>query len=175
PLPGRPSETYMKTRRIKLPLTASFVQIAAATMVSALFFTSEAAAKDEVRVEAVKAAEMARFKANVDADAAALGKLLDDDLDYVHSNGDHDTKASFIESLTSGRRDYVSMTCDMQLVRVFGNVATIRGTAKVTVVSNGNSQDLDIGYTDTWLWKDKRWQMTAWHSSRYLPAAPAAK
>jgi len=165
----------MKTRRIKLPFTATFALIAAATMMSASFFTNEAFAKDEARAEAVKAAEMARFKANVDADGAALGKLLDDDLDYVHSNGDIDTKTSFIEALTSGRRDYVAMTCDMQKVRVFGDVAVIRGTATVTVVSNGTSQDLHIGYTDTWIWKDKHWQMTAWHSSKYTPPAAPAK
>jgi hypothetical protein len=41
------------------------------------------------------------------------------------------------------------------------------------VVSNGKSQDLEIGYTDIWVWKDGRWQMTAWRSAR-LPA-PAAK
>jgi hypothetical protein len=146
-----------------------FAFIAAATMLSTPSF-----AKDEGREAAVKTAELARFKANVEADAKALGQLLADDLDYVHSNGDIDTKASFIESLTSGRRDYISMSGDIQKVRVFGDVAVIRGLAKVTVVTDGKSQDLAIGYSDVWVWKDKRWQMTAWHSSRYAaPAAPA--
>jgi hypothetical protein len=141
-------------------------------MLSAPFFAQQVVAKDEGREGAVKAAELARFKANVDADAKALGLLLADDLDYVHSNGDIDTKASFIESLTSGRRDYVSMTADIQKVRVLGDVAVIRGLAKVTVSTDGKSQDLDIGYTDIWVWKDKRWQMAGWHSSRYPAAAP---
>ena len=145
-----------------------FVFFAAVTMLA-----GPSIAKDEGREAAVKTAELARFKANVDADAKALGLLLADDLDYVHSNGDIDTKASFIESLTSGRRDYISMSADIQKVRVFGDVAVIRGLAKVTVATDGKSQDLAIGYTDTWVWKDKRWQMTAWHSSRYpAPAAP---
>jgi hypothetical protein len=157
----------MKSRRNAVV----FAFIAAATMLSAPFFVQEVFAKDEGREAAVKTAELARFKANVDADAKALGLLLADDLDYVHSNGDIDTKASFIESLTSGRRDYVSMTADIQKVRILGDVAITRGLAKVTVTSDGKSQDLAIGYTDTWVWKDKRWQMTAWHSSRYQ--APA--
>ncbi|MEJ0087096.1 MAG: nuclear transport factor 2 family protein [Pseudomonadota bacterium] len=154
----------MKSRRI----AAVFAFIAAATMQSAPSF-----AKDEAREAAVKTAELARFKANVDADVKALGLLLADDLDYVHSNGDIDTKASFIESLTSGRRDYISMTADIQKVRLYGDVAVIRGLAKVTVATNGKSQDLEIGYSDTWIWKDKRWQMTGWHSSRYPSPAPA--
>jgi hypothetical protein len=152
---------------------AVFSLIAVTTMLSGSFFASPVIAKDEGREAAVKAAELARFKANVDADAKALGLLLADDLDYVHSNGDTDTKSSFIEALTSGRRDYLAMSADIQKVRLFGDVAIIRGAAKVTVSSDGKTQDLDIGYTDTWVWKDKRWQMTAWHSSRYAAPAPA--
>ena len=153
----------MKSRRNAVV----FAFIAAATMLFAPFFMQQGFAKDEGREAAVKTAELARFKANVDADAKALGLLLADDLDYVHSNGDIDTKASFIESLTSGRRDYISMTGDIQKVRIYGDVAILRGLAKVTVATNGKSQDLDIGYSDTWIWKDKRWQLTGWHSSRY--------
>lgn len=149
------------------------VFIAAAAMLSAPFFMQQGFAKDEGREAAVKTAELARFKANVDADAKALGLLLADDLDYVHSNGDIDTKASFIESLTSGRRDYLSMTGDIQKVRIYGDVAVIRGLARVTVATNGKSQDLDIGYSDTWIWKDNRWQLTGWHSSRYPASTPA--
>jgi hypothetical protein len=165
-LPAASSETFMKSRRN----AAVFAFITAVTMMSAPCFT-----KDSGRETALKAAELARFKANVDADAKALGLLLADDLDYVHSNGDIDTKKSFIESLTSGRRDYVSMSGDIQKVRIFGDVAIIRGLAKVTVATDGKSQDLEIGYTDTWIWKDDRWQMTAWHSSRYPAPAAAAK
>ena len=154
----------MNLRRITLPV----VLFAATTMTCGASF-----AQDDMRVAALKAAELARFEANVNADAKALGQLLDDGLEYVHSNGEFDSKTSFIESLTTGRRDYVATTFDIQTVRIFGDVAIIRGTAKVTVADNGNSIDLDLGYTDVWVWKDKRWQMTAWRSAR-MPA-PAAK
>jgi Domain of unknown function (DUF4440) len=152
----------MSTQRTKLPVLI----FAAASMLSGIVF-----AKDDARVLAVKAAETARFQANVDADARALGRLLADDLEYVHSNGELNSKREFIESLTSGKRDYVAATFDMQSVRVFGDVAIIRGTAKVTVAENGTSRDLDIGYTDAWVWKDKHWQMITWRSARMMPAA----
>jgi len=154
----------MSLRRTTLPI----VLIAVATMTCGVSF-----AKDDSRVPALKAAEAARFQANVDADAKVLGQLLDDGLEYVHSNGELDGKASFIESLTSGKRDYVATTFEIQGVRILGDVAIIRGTAKVTVADHGQSKDLDLGYTDIWVWKDKRWQMTAWRSARMPP--PAAK
>jgi len=154
----------MSPRRITLPVLLFVV----ATMTCGATF-----AKDDARIPALKAAEAARFQANVDADAKVLGQVLDDGLEYVHSNGEVNTKAEFIESLTSGKRDYVATTFEIQGIRILGDVAIIRGTAKVTVADNGQSRDLDLGYTDVWLWKDKRWQMTAWRSARMPP--PAAK
>ena len=129
-------------------------------------------AKDDNRSAALRTAETARFEAQVNADAAKLGKLLDDGLEYTHSNGDLDTKQSFIESLTSGTRDYISSVPTIETVRIFGDVGVIRGKAKVTVGGKDRQpQDLHIGYTDIWLWKDGRWQMTAWRSMR-MPDSP---
>jgi hypothetical protein len=154
----------MKTRRSTLAL----VLIAAATMMSDASF-----AKDDARLAELKVAEGARFQANVDAGAEALGRLLDDGLEYVHSNGEVNTKKEFIDSLTSGKRDYVATTFEIKSARILGDVAILVGTAKVTVADHGKSLDLDLGYTDIWVWKDKRWQMTAWRSARMPPAAPA--
>ena len=148
---------------------AAFAAIfAVATTLSGTVF-----AKDDARLADLRTAEAARFKANVDADAKVLGQVLDENLEYVHSNGELNSKKDFIESLTSGKRDYVATTFEIQGVRILGDVAIIRGTAKVTVADNGQSRDLDLGYTDIWVWKDNRWQMTAWRSARMPP--PAAK
>jgi hypothetical protein len=128
-------------------------------------------AKDDAREVLLRTAEQTRFAAQVDADARILDKLLDDGLEYVHSNGELDSKKSFIDSLTSGTRDYVSSEASIETVRIFGDVAVIRGKAKVTVADKGQSRDLHIGYTDVWLWKNGSWKMTAWRSAR-LPDSP---
>ena len=94
------------------------------------------------------------------------GQLLDDDLEYMHSNGElrHQDSRSSIRcraaSATTSRH-----RATIETVRIFGDVGVIRGKAKVTVADRtASSQDLHIGYTDIWLWKDGRWQMTAWRS-----------
>jgi hypothetical protein len=157
----------MKMRRTKLRIPAMLCAVlAAATMFSGASF-----AKDDAREAALRAAELKRFEANVNADAKVLGDLLDDGLEYVHSNGELDTKQSFIESLTSGRRDYAKTAADIESIRFYGDVAIIRGKAKVTVIDQGTSRDLHIGYTDVWLWKNNQWRMTAWRSAR-LPDSP---
>jgi hypothetical protein len=156
----------MPTRRNTLAL----VLIAVATMTSGTSF-----AKDDAREAALRKAELARFDAQVNADAKVLGELLDDGLEYVHSNGALDSKTSFVESLTSGARDYIATTANIQSVRIFDDVAVIRGTAKVLVKDGGKDLDLEIGYTDVWLWKNGRWQMTAWRSARLSAPAPTSK
>jgi Domain of unknown function (DUF4440) len=146
---------------------ASALLFAVATTMSVASF-----AKDDDRSAALRSAETTRFEAQVNADAKALGQLLDEGLEYTHSNGDLDTKASFIDSLVSGKRDYISSTATIETVRVFGDVGVIRGKAKVTVGGKDRQpQDLHLGYTDIWLWKDGRWQMTAWRSMR-MPDSP---
>lgn len=162
----------MQTRRNAPVLVRMLVAIAVATTASMPSFTKDPV-HDDARTAALRSAELARFQAQIDADAAKLGKLLDDSLEYTHSNGDFDTKQSFIESLTSGRRDYVATTPDIQSIRINGDVGIIRGKAKVTVADHGQSRDLDLGYVDVWVWKDGRWQMTTWLSARY--AGPAAQ
>ena len=148
-----------------------FASIAAAIVVSAPFLTNSAAANDDARTAALRAAELARFQANDAADAKVLGELLDDALEYVHSNGELDSKKSFIESLVSGKRDYVSSVPSIETIRFLGDVAIIRGKVKVTVVDAGQSKDLHIGYTDVWVLHHGKWRMTAWRSAR-LPDSP---
>jgi Domain of unknown function (DUF4440) len=157
----------MTTSRHRLVSALVFALFAAASTISPSF------AKDDAREAALRKAELARFDAQVRADAKLLGELLDDGLEYAHSNGVLDTKASFIESLTSGTRDYIATTANLQSVRIFGDVAIIRGTAKVSVTEGGKPLDLEIGYTDIWLWKQGQWQMTAWRSARLPAPAPA--
>jgi hypothetical protein len=155
----------MKSRRIA-PYCALnvLVFIAASTMSDVSF------AKDDERIAALRYAENSRFRANDEADTRALELLLDDALEYVHSNGTVDTKRTFIDGLKTGRLDYDGSAPTIETIRLFGDVALIRGRAQVRVADQGGWRELDIGYTNTWVWKDKRWQMTAWRSAR-MPGA----
>ena len=55
---------------------------------------------------AVLALDEARFDAQVAGDKARLEELLAEELHYTHSNALVDTKASYIDSIISGRVRY---------------------------------------------------------------------
>ena len=71
----------------------------------------------------IKAAEKAWAVATVQADDAALNRMLADDLSYIHSTGDKDTKKQFIENQHNGVRKYLKIEHESMDVRVYGNPA----------------------------------------------------
>ena len=160
----------MKTRRTTLPAAL----IAAALLISGASYAKDPATQEASRENALRAAELARFDASVKADTTALDKLLDADLAYTHSNGDLETKARYISALTDGTRDYVAIEPAIEKLRVSGNIGLIHGRAHVTVASNGKPGTFDISYDDAWLWKDGRWQLTSWRSTKLPDKKPSA-
>jgi ketosteroid isomerase-like protein len=50
-------------------------------------------------LEHIRSLERARFSAMMSGDLTALSALLDDDLIYVHSNGEADSKDEYVERL----------------------------------------------------------------------------
>ena len=116
--------------------------------------------------EAVRAAELARFKAQTSGDLKALDALLGDDLIYTHSSAAVDSKASYVESMRSGALKYQTIEPRDLQVRVFGTTAVITGAAHITAVSKGQPVDNQLRYTDVWVLRDGRWQMVSWQSTR---------
>ena len=111
--------------------------------------------------DVVKAAELARFDAAQKNDLDALGKLLADDLTYTHSTGVLETKAVFLDSLRSGKLQFKKIEpADLQ-VRVYATTAVINGTAKISVVSEGQPKDVHIRFTDVWVLRNNQWVCVA--------------
>lgn len=138
-------------------------------MVGALLLgaaTGLQAQQSQADAEAVKASELRRFEVTTGKDYKTLATLLGDDLVYTHSSAAVDSKASFLESLTSGRVTYkVIKPTDLQ-VRVFGDLAIIHGVAAFNVDANGQAIVNTLRFTDVWARRDGRWQMIAWQSTR---------
>ena len=130
------------------------------------------AAKDQANPaaeQAVLKADNARFAAMLKADAAALEKLLADELSYTHSNASVQDKKAFIDDIKTGKIKYLTVDATDQKVRVFGNMAIVTGGASVHVIQNGNDLTFKIRYTNAHINRSGAWQMVAWQSTR-VPA-----
>ena len=84
-----------------------------------------------------EAAEAFRM-ALIQADITALDKLTADSLTYGHSSGKIQNKTEFLESLQSGKSDFVTIDISGQHINSYGNTAVIRHTLSATTNDSGN-------------------------------------
>ncbi|UHG89856.1 nuclear transport factor 2 family protein [Spirosoma oryzicola] len=114
--------------------------------------------------KAVLDAEKQRFDAQVSKNYAVLEKVLSNDLVYTHSHGGSDTKQSYIQSIRDGKSKYDAIDMEEHKVRIYGNTAVINGVCMVKAVSNGETINTHLRYTDVYVRNGKQWQMVAWQS-----------
>lgn len=138
--------------------------IAGACLVAALPLTGHLNAQPATAEQAVRQVEDRRVKATIDNDFATLEAVLADDLTYGHSNGVVDTKASYIESLRSGKTKYLTIERTPSVVRVYGDTAVVTGTA--TVGLRGQPAPFALRYTLAYVRREGQWRMVAWQSTR---------
>jgi len=119
------------------------------------------AAADE---QAVRQLEDRRVKALIADDLPALEAILADDLTYGHSNGVLDTKASYVETLRSGKTKYEAFDRQPSVVRVYGDSAIVTGTASVKL--RAQPAPFSLRYTLVYVKRGGAWTMAAWQSTR---------
>jgi len=97
-----------------------------------------------ITVEEALKAEQDRYAAQMKGDAAAMQRLIGDDLVYIHSSTVQDTKASFIESIRSGNVKYRTMKRGDVKVRTYGCIAIVSGGANFGVTVKGEDRTLNL-------------------------------
>jgi ketosteroid isomerase-like protein len=106
-------------------------------------------------------------KAFLDADAAALERVLTEDFTLTLSNGQVSTRANEIDELCSGKVHYdLFENYDMK-GRLYGDgTAIVLGKTRVKGTSEGTPFDRVLQFTDTLIKRDGQWQVAAGHVSR---------
>jgi hypothetical protein len=115
--------------------------------------------------EAMKA-ETARYAAQTSNDFASMEKLFGDDLTYNHSSAATDSKATYIDSMRSGRTKYRKMTPNGDLkTRTYGCLAIITGTAVYEVTSGGQDRSVPLRFTAIWAKRPSGVEFVSWQST----------
>lgn len=116
--------------------------------------------------EKIKDLDVERMRAMVSGDLETLGRILADDMSYVHTSAAVDTKESIMTSISNGNLNYRKMAARNVLVRACGDAAIVTGEADVEVTSGGNDLTFSLRFTDVYVNGDAGWQMVAWQSTR---------
>src|SRR6476469_1466280 len=122
-----------------------------------------------VTPEEVWRVEQARYAAQTGGDFAALERMIGDDLVYIHSSSNVDTKASFIESQRSGTVKYRNMKPLDIKVRTYGGIGIVSGRLDVDVTVRGQDSLLQLLFHSVWAKRSAGPQFVSWQATR-LPA-----
>jgi ketosteroid isomerase-like protein len=108
-------------------------------------------------------------KAVVGRDQATLSRLIADSVVYSHSNGNADTKASFIGNVMSQKPTYEAFELGEQTIRFFGRTATVRGKITVKDLQDGQRRTLELSVLQVWVRGASGWQLVERQSTRLNP------
>ena len=130
-------------------------------------------------VHAAEHPELARVTAADDARVAAmlapvrekLDAVLSPELRYAHSNGQVDTKAALIASLTDGSAKYSKYAYQERTFTFPApGIALMAGRFDVKAVVKGNAAESTISFLAVWRLEQGEWKFLAWQSCK-VPAA----
>ncbi len=100
-----------------------------------------------------------------------LAGMLSPTMTYTHSSGVLDSKEKFLDSLRSGRTVYKAMKhAELQVRLPTRDVAILNGISDVSVIVNGQPQEVPLRFTLVYVRTNAGWMMEAWHSARRPPA-----
>jgi uncharacterized protein (TIGR02246 family) len=95
------------------------------------------------------------------ADQAKLAALVAEQLSYGHSGGVIQSKAEFVDVITSKKTVYKSINLTDVKVSVVGNDAIVRHTWDSVSESGGKSNTSHIGVLQVWAKQDGKWKLLA--------------
>jgi hypothetical protein len=108
--------------------------------------------------------EVKRRAAQVAGDTRALGALLADGMQYVHSNGQADSKASLLERIGSGELRYRSIVADEEHYACRASACEVTGKQTQRVTAEGRDLTLHSDFTASWIRAGDSCQLVAYQS-----------
>ena len=111
--------------------------------------------------DALRATEVSRLRALVDADMETADQLHAEDFQLITPGGAALSKAEYLSGVASGELDYRLWEVDSPIdVRLFDGVAIIRYRSILRMVYHGSDLGSDkYWHTDSYEWRDSRWQV----------------
>ncbi|MBS7230140.1 nuclear transport factor 2 family protein [Flavobacterium psychroterrae] len=137
-------------KRICLLVLIVFVQFSV--------FSQKSGSKDKAAIS--NQVESLR-KAMIDADGVKLKALTSDKLSYVHSNGNFQNQAEFIDGIVSGKSDFVTIEFQNQTITIQNGVAIVSHVLSAHTKDDGIDKDIKIGIMLVWQKQKNNWILIA--------------
>src|SRR6188768_2929926 len=97
----------------------------------------------------------------VDGNKAVLEKLTEEKLSYGHSGGHIDDKKEFVDKLTSGSSDFVTIDLSEQAISISDKVAVVRHTLNAKTNDGGKPGEVHLKVLLIWQKGKGGWKLLA--------------
>jgi ketosteroid isomerase-like protein len=119
----------------------------------------------------VRCAERALYDAMIARDFAALERILDPDLAYVHSTAVTESKKEYLAGVLRGLYEYEHIETPDARIRVYGQVALIDGVCDMRVgVTGAPKESIRLLFVLVWRNTGDGWRLVHRHATRIAAA-----
>src|SRR6187549_3020455 len=118
-------------------------------MIAFVFFNTVSFGQTKDEKAVTDAVEQLRI-AMVNGDKAMLEKLTDEKLSYGHSGGHIEGKKEFVEKLTNGSSDFVTIDLSDQTISISDKVAIVRHTLSAKTNDGGKPGEVHLKILLIW-------------------------
>jgi len=96
----------------------------------------------------------------------SLRAVLDDKVQYIHSNGWIQNKQEVLDDMRSGKLVYQQVTVKEVAVRLYEHAAVVTGLGTFEGVNGGTAFKLDLRYTEVYVKSKSGWLLASRHANR---------
>ncbi|MBL9211880.1 MAG: nuclear transport factor 2 family protein [Opitutaceae bacterium] len=112
-------------------------------------------------------ADKARLAAMMAGDGEALGRLMSDQLRFVHSDGRVESKTDYVKNLMAGDTAYAeAKTSELETTQVANDVVVVIGVQEMRKRLGTEWSTIKLRYLAVWRNESGTWRMVAWQSAR---------
>lgn len=132
-----------------------------------LKFTPASPKPDAAAIADVLRLDADRLKAMGAGDGIALGKILSDDVVFIHSDGRNESKADYIKNMTAGDTAYSDLkTADVTARQIALDVIVLSGAQEMKKKLGPTWSEIKLRFMSVWRNEGGTWRMIAWQSMR---------
>ena len=96
----------------------------------------------------------------------SLSILLDDKIQYIHSNGWIQNKGEILGDLRTGKLVYKGVTIKESTARLYATTALATGLGTFEGVTDGKPFLMDLRYTEVYIKSNNHWRLVSRHSNK---------
>ncbi len=129
-------------------------------LIFALMSTSYAFAQNKAEQSLATVVEKMK-NAMVSGERKDLEEIAATELSYGHSGGKIEDKATFVETIASGKSDFVSIDLTNQTIKVTGDIGVVRHELHAKTNDGGKPGEVHLGILLVWQLQGKNWKLLA--------------